>query len=96
MSYLILNGIFALVITVLLLTLTRKKITVEVIYAVIGLLVLTAIFDSLIIYFGIVGYDPAKLLGIYVWRAPIEDFVYAVVSVIIVALLWEHYDKQEK
>ena len=96
MSYLLLNGIFVLAVTALLLTLTRKKITVEVIYAAIVLLVLTVIFDSLIIHFGIVGYNPAKLLGIYVWRAPIEDFVYAVVSGVIVALLWEHYDKEEK
>lgn len=95
MSYLILNGIFVLVITALLLTLTRKKITVDAIYAIIALLILTVIFDSLIIHFGIVGYNSTKLVGIYLWRAPIEDFAYAVVSVFLVGILWEHYEKKD-
>lgn len=56
--------------------------------ALIGLLVLTAIFDNVIISLGIVGYDPTKLLGIYVGLAPVEDFFYAVLAVLLVPVLW--------
>ncbi len=52
------------------------------------LLILTAVFDSLIVGFGIVGYDAQKILGIYVGNAPIEDFFYAVLAVILVPAIW--------
>lgn len=53
-----------------------------------ALLVLTAIFDSIIIWATIVGYDASKILGIYIGYAPIEDFFYAILAVIIVPALW--------
>lgn len=51
-------------------------------------LVLTAVFDSLIIAAGIVAYDTSKLSGIMIWLSPIEDFAYAVVAVIFVPMVW--------
>lgn len=53
------------------------------------LLVLTALFDSLIIGFSIVGYDVEKILGIYILKAPIEDFAYAIAAAFLVPFLWE-------
>ena len=47
----------------------------------------TALFDNLIILSGIVGYDESKLSGIYIFKAPIEDFAYAVVVVPLVVLV---------
>jgi len=55
------------------------------------LLILTSIFDSLIIANGIVAYDTLKTLGIYIGRAPIEDFAYTIAGVIIVPYLWKRY-----
>lgn len=52
------------------------------------LLVLTAVFDSLIVYYQVVGYDALKILRIYVGAAPIEDFFYAVAAALIVPTLW--------
>ncbi|OGL22405.1 hypothetical protein A2707_03725 [Candidatus Saccharibacteria bacterium RIFCSPHIGHO2_01_FULL_45_15] len=54
------------------------------------LLVMTAIFDSLIIMMEIVGYDTTKILGIYIGRAPIEDFFYAILAAVLVPLLWQN------
>ncbi len=54
-----------------------------------ALLVMTAVFDSAIIAAGIVGYSPQKLLGWYVWRAPIEDFAYTIAALLLVPLLWK-------
>lgn len=53
-----------------------------------GLLILTAIFDPIIIAFDIVAYDPTKLLGIYWFGAPIEDFFYALYAAAMVPLIW--------
>ena len=63
------------------------------------LLVLTAVFDSIIIWAGIVGYDTQKILGLYVGKAPVEDFFYALLAVLIVPTLWNLFDpknRQEK
>lgn len=53
-----------------------------------ALLVLTAVFDPLIIALDIVGYDSTKLLGLYWFGAPIEDFFYALYAAIMVPLVW--------
>lgn len=48
----------------------------------------TAVFDNLIIGSGLVAYDDSKILGIRVGLAPIEDFLYALVAVMVTASLW--------
>jgi lycopene cyclase domain-containing protein len=53
------------------------------------LLLLTLVFDNLIIWAGIVAYDPQRILGVTAWLAPIEDFAYSIGAVLIVGLLWE-------
>jgi lycopene cyclase domain-containing protein len=54
-----------------------------------ALLILTVVFDSLIILADIVAYDQGKILGIVIGKAPIEDFAYAVVAAVFVPYLWE-------
>jgi len=52
------------------------------------LLVATAIFDNLMIGIGLVGYDAAKISGVFVGIAPLEDFSYAVAAVVFLPSLW--------
>ena len=52
------------------------------------LLALTAIFDNLIVGLGIVGYDEAKISGVLVGVAPLEDFAYTVAAVLALPALW--------
>lgn len=59
------------------------------------LLVLTAIFDSFIIGAGIVGYDADKILGLYIGLAPVEDFFYAILAVVIVPALWKLFEPKK-
>lgn len=59
------------------------------------LLILTAIFDSMIVGFKIVGYDLDKILGIYVGLAPIEDFFYAVMALLIVVVVWNKLERKD-
>ncbi|RYF29253.1 MAG: lycopene cyclase domain-containing protein [Chloroflexi bacterium] len=56
-------------------------------------MIMTAVFDSLLIAVGIVGYDLDKILGIYIGKAPIEDFFYAILAAIIIPALWNRNEK---
>ena len=55
---------------------------------VVGLLIGTAIFDNLIIWSGLVAYDESKILGWRIGLAPVEDFLYAIVAVLLTASMW--------
>jgi lycopene cyclase domain-containing protein len=56
--------------------------------ALVPLLVATAVFDNLIVGFGIVAYDVSKMCGIYVGLVPIEDFCYSVAAIWLVPAIW--------
>lgn len=52
------------------------------------LLVLTAVFDSAIVGYGLTVYDHERILGVYVGAAPIEDFGYTIAALLIMPVLW--------
>lgn len=95
-TYLILNILFLAVVAGIL---HAKKVlhpTRQAAATLLILLVLTALFDSLIIAAGIVAYDPSKLLGLTIGRAPIEDFFYCFLAILIVPSLWHFAPKGQK
>jgi len=55
------------------------------------MLMLTAIFDNVIIATGIVAYDQEKISGIMIGVAPIEDFAYTVLAIILVPSLFNFF-----
>lgn len=52
------------------------------------LLVLTAIFDNLMIWAELVGYGDAQRLGLQVGLVPVEDFFYPLFVALIVPAFW--------
>ncbi|MDO5099597.1 MAG: lycopene cyclase domain-containing protein [Corynebacterium sp.] len=52
------------------------------------LLVLTAIFDNLMIWAKLVGYGESQRLGIHIGLVPLEDFFYPIVAVLIITAVW--------
>jgi lycopene cyclase domain-containing protein len=52
------------------------------------LVALTAVFDNVIVGSGIVAYDEARILGLRVGVAPVEDFSYAIVAALALPALW--------
>ena len=52
-------------------------------------LLMTLVFDKLIILFGIVGYDESLISGVKLGVAPIEDFSYTLVGLVLIPLTWE-------
>jgi lycopene cyclase domain-containing protein len=56
--------------------------------AAIPVLLLTVIFDNLLVATGIVGYDPSRISGAVIGVAPLEDFAYAVAALVLLPSLW--------
>ena len=95
LTYTILNAIFMaaalLALRRFLPTLSRPwYLTVSI------LILLTAVFDNVIISLGIVAYDPHKILGLCIYKAPIEDFFYALLAVCLVPALWRYFEGKGK
>ncbi len=57
---------------------------------------MTAVFDSLIVWSGIVAYDSSLILGLRVGIAPIEDFFYAIAAILVVPALWKLFGKRKE
>ena len=55
------------------------------------LMLMTAVFDNLIIVAKIVSYDESKISGVKLFVAPIEDFAYTLVLVPLIALLQSYF-----
>lgn len=56
--------------------------------AAIVVLVLTAVFDNVLVGTGIVDYDPALISGARLGVAPLEDFAYAIAALLLLPSLW--------
>lgn len=91
MSYWMLNAVFlalAAVIAVAAVLAHRAPRWRAVALAGVLVLILTAVFDNLMIALGLFGYNPERISGAFVGLAPLEDFAYAVAAVILLPSLW--------
>jgi lycopene cyclase domain-containing protein len=52
------------------------------------LCVLTLVFDTLMIAADLYVYDADKILGVYLWGAPLEDFAYPLAAALGMPVLW--------
>jgi len=96
MIYLLLNLAFMLIAFVGLNVFVRRTPWPKLLRTLLVMLLVTLVFDNLIIGLGIVDYDISKLSGVYLGLAPIEDFAYTVVSVFMVASIWHKLNGQKK
>lgn len=87
-TYLILNLLFLAGLALAWVIVKPRFSTRRVFITVAILLFFTAIFDSLIVGLGIVGYDFTKTLGVFIGKAPVEDFFYAIMAGILIPLVW--------
>jgi len=88
-TYLILNGL-VLVITGISAYRFRRLYVKNVLLMSLGVIVsLTLLFDNLIILADIVDYDTSLITGAKLFVAPLEDFAYAIVAVLLMPILWK-------
>ncbi|MBF4634972.1 lycopene cyclase domain-containing protein [Agreia pratensis] len=92
MNYWALNAIFLAVVALIAIVAAvrirsvRPWVAVTITLGV--LLVMTAVFDNVMIGVGLVGYEPSLISGAFVGIAPLEDFAYAVAAAILLPSLW--------
>jgi len=93
MSYLALNTVFLVVAAAAAAAALLLRPRTRALYAAAGLalaavLILTAVFDNIMIGVGLVAYEPALISGIFVGIAPVEDFAYPVAAALLLPALW--------
>ena len=92
MNYWQLNSIFLVAVAVtgcFALAKSRRSMPWLPILGTLGILLLvTAVFDNMMIGVGLVGYDATKISGTFLGIAPLEDFAYAVAAAVLLPSLW--------
>jgi lycopene cyclase domain-containing protein len=96
MTYLALNVTFMLIAFVVLNLVSRKSPWRTISFTMLWMLLVTLVFDNVIIGLEIVGYDKTKISGILLGLAPLEDFAYTVVAVLAVGIIWTKLTKEKK
>ena len=91
MTYLQLNAFFVWPVLVLYFAKFRTSRLCYDRVPVLVLMIMTAIFDNVIVLTGIVSYDESKISGIKILAAPIEDFGYTLVLVPLIVLIRSYF-----
>lgn len=95
MTYLLLDIVF-LAIAVVVFLIRRPKLSYKkLLILMLIMMLLTAIFDNLIIQFGIVAYNADTISGWYVFKAPIEDFSYTLAACLLVPAVMRQDDTND-
>src|SRR6195952_2104852 len=91
MTYWALDSMFLAVVAVVAIVTTIIRRPPRWLAVLVGLgilLVMTAVFDNVMIGIGLVGYDRALISGAFIGGAPLEDFAYAIAAAILLPSLW--------
>jgi len=88
MNYLALNVVFMLMAFVILNVIVRKSPWRLIGWTLLAMVLVTLVFDNVIVAMGIVDYDLKKISGVLLGLVPIEDFAYTIVSVLAVSSIW--------
>lgn len=90
MTYLVLNSIFLGALAIISIPVFKQLPWRAIFLATVTLLIITAVFDNVIIGIGIVAYDPELISGIKIGLAPIEDFAYSLAAPLLISLVMQY------
>jgi len=87
-TYIIINILF---VSAVLLALGFRSIVPIRYYVVVclSLIVMTAVFDSMLVHLDIIAYTQSMISGIRIGYAPVEDFAYPILATLIIPFVWE-------
>lgn len=91
MTYWLLNAVFLVIVAALAVAAVavRRAPRWRAIAITAGiLLVMTAVFDNVMISVGLVGYSADAISGAFIGVAPLEDFAYTIAAVVGLPCLW--------
>ncbi len=66
----------------------RRAAVVTSVVAGVALLVMTMVFDNVIVTLRVVAYDPALIWGAKIGAIPVEDLAYSIAAVVLLPSLW--------
>lgn len=89
-TYLVLNLVFMVVVGITV-GVRLKRPSRALLATCLVLLLLTAMFDNVIVGLSVVAYDSTKILGLTLGYAPVEDFMYTLLAVILIPILWKKF-----
>jgi lycopene cyclase domain-containing protein len=87
-TYWALNAIFLGVVAVAAIIAARRLNWAAVGLTAAVVLVMTAVFDNIMISVGLVAYNPELITGAFLGVAPLEDFAYAIAAIVGLPSLW--------
>ena len=99
MTYWLINAAFLAVVAVIAvaaIAARRRPSWAAVGLAAVLILVMTAVFDNIMISAGLVAYAPEHISGAFIGVAPLEDFAYAIAAVIGLPSLWSLLGTRER
>lgn len=88
MTYVLVSLPFLLLAALVLVPARRRVVPRALLATLVALLVLTAVFDNLMISAGLVDYAATHITGLRVGVAPVEDFTYPLAAVLALPALW--------
>jgi lycopene cyclase domain-containing protein len=94
-TYWTLNAIFLAVVLVIAILAARRVRWAAVGLTAAILLLMTAVFDNVMISIGLVAYEPSLISGAFLGVAPLEDFAYALAAVVGLPSLWALLGKRD-
>ncbi len=97
MSYVLLCAGFLVAAVVVALVVRRRDrmpSATSLLVAAAALVLLTAVFDNVMIAVGLFDYSSARISGIRIGEAPIEDFTYPLAAVILLPALWSRLRRE--
>jgi lycopene cyclase domain-containing protein len=88
MTNIVLNVVVLAVLGAVSFPVLRRMRAIPLVATVALLCALTMVFDTLMISADLYVFDPDKILGVYLWGAPLEDFAYAIAAAVGMPVLW--------
>lgn len=88
MTNIVLNVLVLVVLTAVSWRVLRRLRPGPVVLGALAMCVLTMVFDTLMIAADLYVYAEDKILGVYLWGAPLEDFAYAIAAALAMPVLW--------
>lgn len=91
LSLAVLIAVFAVTVPTL-----RKLASRPLLWTALALIILTLVFDNIIVGVGLVAYDDDLILGIRLPIAPLEDLSYTLAAVMLVPAVWTWLGRDRK
>ncbi|QZN85203.1 lycopene cyclase domain-containing protein [Cellulomonas sp. C5510] len=95
MTNIVLNVLVLLTLAAVSWRVLRRMRTGALVWTALHLCLLTMVFDTVMIAADLYVFDEDKILGVYLWGAPLEDFAYAIAAALAMPVLWTVLEGRE-